>query len=153
MSWSPRLLALYLAALLAATHLPEVSVPGDILEFDKLLHLGAYAALALLLAASVRRAWGSLGARGAVGVLVAAMAIGALDEVTQPLVGRSCDLFDWVSDTLGACLGVGVYGAALSRFAPRPVGPLPTGPSGPVEPRGPLEPRGVEPGVAPLAGP
>ena len=33
----------------------------------------------------------------------------AIDEWTQPLVGRVCDLNDWFADTIGAAIAVCVF--------------------------------------------
>ena len=39
-------------------------------------------------------------------VLVIAVTYGALDELTQPLVGRICDLGDWYANALGVVLAI-----------------------------------------------
>ena len=50
------------------------------------------------------------GWRGAAWALLAASAYGATDEFHQLFVpGRSCDVFDWLADTTGAALAVGLY--------------------------------------------
>ena len=36
-----------------------------------------------------------------------ASAFGGLIELIQPHFNRSADLYDWVADTLGVCLGIG----------------------------------------------
>ena len=42
--------------------------------------------------------------------------VGAFDEITQPLVGRDCELLDWCADVVGAVVGSGaVVGIAWLR--------------------------------------
>jgi hypothetical protein len=96
--------------LLVATHLPvreARALVGDLQENgnDKPLHLASYFVAALLtataLAASIR--WTFLVAL----TLAAALALlAAVDEWTQPLVGRTCDPFDWLADAIGIGLAV-----------------------------------------------
>jgi VanZ family protein len=98
------------AFLLTMTHLPK---PPSALPHvgDKTLHLVAYAVLGGLLYANLR--W--RGADGpAAGLLTIAIVMlgGAVDEWTQPLSGRSCELADWCADVAGAALAaVGAAGA------------------------------------------
>jgi len=66
---------------------------------DKLVHLAAFAALAFPLART--------GRIGLLLVLLGASAFGGFIELIQPKFNRSADLYDWVADTLGACLGIG----------------------------------------------
>ena len=66
---------------------------------DKLVHLAAFAALAFPLART--------GRIGLLPVLLGASAFGGLIELIQPHFNRSADLYDWVADTLGVCLGIG----------------------------------------------
>jgi VanZ family protein len=89
------------------THFPKLrleGVPGD----DKTAHVLAYALLAFLIwqfraararpirAGFVLKAWG----------LVAAYA--TVDELTQPLVGRSADIYDWLADLAGATAALAI---------------------------------------------
>jgi len=46
---------------------------------------------------------------------------GAVDELLQIPVGRTCDIADWVFDLLGGSLGVLTI-AMLDRFRPRGTG-------------------------------
>ena len=41
-------------------------------------------------------------------VLVAASAFGTIIELIQPTLNRSAELNDWVADTLGALIGIGL---------------------------------------------
>jgi VanZ family protein len=82
-------------------------VVKGILGFDKFQHFIAYAALAL--AAGL---WFSRESRlkrpRRVFVICAAVAVvyGALDEFHQYFVpGRSCDIWDWIADSLGGAVG------------------------------------------------
>lgn len=80
-------------------------LPGLLARFgDKLLHGVEYGGLAVLLSLGLRasgvRPGGALGAS-----VLLASAYAASDEVHQLFVpGRSCDVRDWVVDTVGAAL-------------------------------------------------
>jgi VanZ family protein len=102
------MLALYWLLLAVATHLPKVPQPMELEVSDKWQHYVAYCGLAFLmtfwLAARRAPSWFAL-----LCVLAAAMAYGALDEVTQPLFGRDAELLDFRADTLGAASGIMLY--------------------------------------------
>ena len=60
------------------------------------------------------RALAGRGWRWAVPVtLVLVMAIGAANELTQPLVGRSCSLLDWLTDLAGAAAAIAFWLVAV----------------------------------------
>ena len=65
---------------------------------DKLVHLIAFAALALPLTRT--------GRIGLVPVFVGASIFGGLIEIIQPSFGRSADMQDWVADIAGVALGI-----------------------------------------------
>jgi VanZ family protein len=98
-------LGLYWLALFLGTHVP-VSLktgPGG----DKVLHFLAYTGLAFLMALVIgghRPTW-----RAFALVLVATLAYGGFDEFSQLLVGRHCDVWDFVADFLGTLLGLFAY--------------------------------------------
>ena len=73
---------------------------------DKLVHFIAFAALAFPLART--------GRLGLLPVFIGASAFGAIIELIQPIFNRSADLNDWVADTLGALIGIGL-GLAYRR--------------------------------------
>jgi VanZ family protein len=76
---------------------------------DKLVHFIAFAALAFPLART--------GRFGLLPVFIGASAFGATIELIQPTFNRSADLNDWVADTLGALIGIGL-GLAYRRVRP-----------------------------------
>lgn len=95
----PALLAL---TLFIASGQSEVATPGWT-NLDKLLHALVFGLLATLVARTQppRRYW--------IGI-VAASAYGLLDELRQSTTpGRVVELGDWVADTAGAILAVGLY--------------------------------------------
>ena len=97
--------------LAALTHLPPVTIPKT--GGDKYAHFGAYLVLGFLLSLA-------MGARGVtlkstIVSIAIACAYGAADELTQPLVGRICDLRDWYADALGSITGALIV-LGLSRF-------------------------------------
>ena len=67
---------------------------------DKLVHFTAFAVLAFPLART--------GRFGLIPVLIGASAFGAIIELIQPTFNRSADLNDWVADTLGVLIGIGL---------------------------------------------
>jgi hypothetical protein len=102
---------------LGLTHIPGQDIPRVLQNVapDKVEHIVAYGLMAgsflLSLRRPVRLVWLLLG--------VAALAVlGALDETTQPLVNRTCDLWDYVSDLTGitiACATLVIGGLLKSR--------------------------------------
>ena len=99
-------LALYWLTMLISTHIPEI--PGDFDPGigDKLEHKIAYGLLGLGLAI-VWHGWhGRPGWKVAALLFGAAAAYGAVDELTQPLFGRECDLYDWFADLQGSLAGL-----------------------------------------------
>ena len=77
---------------------------------DKLVHFIAFAALAFPLART--------GRFGVIPVLIGASAFGAIIELIQPTFNRSTELSDWVADTLGVLIGIGL-GLAYRRVRQR----------------------------------
>ena len=73
---------------------------------DKLVHFIAFAALAFPLART--------GRFGLLPVFIGASAFGAIIELIQPTFNRSAELSDWVADTLGVLIGIGL-GLAYRR--------------------------------------
>lgn len=78
--------------------------------YATIIHVMIYGLLTwLLLRALAGRGW-----RWAVPVtLVLVMAIGAVNELTQPLVGRSCSLLDWLIDLAGAAAAIALWLATV----------------------------------------
>jgi VanZ family protein len=95
---------LAMAALVVfASSRSHISGP-NINNFDKVVHFSVFGLLATLICRT------GLGWRSAVWALVLASAFGATDEWHQSFVpGRSCDVFDWLADTLGAAVAVTGY--------------------------------------------
>jgi VanZ family protein len=100
--WS--LTALYAIALFIATHLPPSEIP-KLRTGDKFLHFTAYLVLGTLFCMSL---WPTRLSSVIVGItaLMAALAFGAIEEWTQPIVGRICSIRDWYADAAGATCAV-----------------------------------------------
>ena len=126
--WPARLLAAvtagYACLLVWATHYPK---PQDLLgpdpPSDKLLHVGAYAIFAALVAATLL-AMGRLSTRGTRTAAAALAAFAVVDEVTQPLpwFGRSADPVDWIFDVAGIAIGMAGIAALAFALRRRPTG-------------------------------
>lgn len=102
------------------THLPATGVPR-IGVGDKFLHFASYGfmsgSLYLSLWASAVRPLKTAGI-----VLIAAAIYGAIDELLQPLVGRSQEWGDWLADVAGATvavIGITLVRAITSALRPR----------------------------------
>ena len=67
---------------------------------DKLIHFIAFVALAFPLART--------GRFGVIPVLIGASAFGAIIELLQPTFNRSAEMGDWIADTLGVLIGIGL---------------------------------------------
>ena len=94
-----------LSVILALTHLPESAVVRhlNVTSFDKILHIAAYSILGytLLRATHLRSKLVSF-----LIVLGLIAVIGALDELTQPLVQRTASVADWFADCGGVCIAI-----------------------------------------------
>jgi VanZ family protein len=99
----------YTTVLYVGTHIPLAVMPPLPQGSDKGLHFGAYFGLGLLVGARpfVTRRTLSL---AVVGIWV----WGMFDELTQLLVNRHADVADWLSDAIGALIGV-VLSASVMR--------------------------------------
>ena len=107
-------LAVYWLGLFVATHLPPRHVP-PIPVNDKIEHVGGFTILAMLLSILIDRRSATRAFLIVVGIC---LIYGALDEWTQPFVGRSCDLRDWLADSCGAIVG-SLFGLLITRrFSP-----------------------------------
>ncbi len=88
------------ACLLALTHIPNDALPRVLQRnlLDKVEHAAAYGLIAILFLCSLRRPVRPL---LLLIVLVALAVVGALDEITQPLVNRYASLADYAFDLIG----------------------------------------------------
>ncbi len=92
-------LVIWVSALIA-THIP----PGYVLRgglSDKFLHAVGYFGLAAVFWMTLR-VYRVDGLKRAVCVFFVMLAYAALDEITQPLVGREDSFLDWIADVGGA---------------------------------------------------
>jgi VanZ family protein len=94
-------------------------VPKGILGFDKLQHLLAYLALSASFVFWFSPDQRRLRRLRTFLLLVGISSLyGVIDELHQFYVpGRDCNVWDWIADTLGACLGAGA--ALLADRLPR----------------------------------
>ena len=123
--WFRIALAVYWVCLFIAQHIPASKIPPTHVS-DKLIHVVMYSMLGVLLWMAIGDSVSSIRSKALL-VLGIVMVYGAIDEWTQPLVGRSCSLDDWVADTAGGVIAIAVM-AGLSlwyqrRFAAAGVAP------------------------------
>ncbi len=104
----------------AATHVPQPAAARlNIFESDWLAHGSGYLVLGACWMLYVWFRFPASLLRSSLLLWAAMIAFGAMDETTQPIVGRACSLSDWISDAAGAAAGVAGMGALLYRLAPR----------------------------------
>jgi len=85
-----------------------------LLDPDKHLHIAAYGVLGLLAALAYGGRWQAV--RSAMFVLLPLLAAwGMVDELTQPIFGRTAAADDWICDVIGAAIGL-VAGLATSSW-------------------------------------
>lgn len=97
--------ALLIEALVLWPAPPEVLQPLSFIGFDKVVHAALFGVLAVL-SARARRAQG----RSAWPVVVFVALYGAFTEVEQAFIpSRSMELGDFLADTAGAVIGLGVF--------------------------------------------
>lgn len=103
--------AVFWAALLfAESSIPAQAFPeSPILAQDKLIHMGIYGVFGFLLYRGLRlRGPASATVAGWVTLIVCSL-YGASDEFHQHFVpGRSMDVYDWLADTIGVALAIGI---------------------------------------------
>lgn len=108
--------AIFYGGLIRMSALPEVGLVAT----DKLLHGAVFGFLTLLLARAARFFFAHASLPGCLwlGALGASL-LGALLEVCQAFVPyRSADPLDWIADTIGAALALGIL-LVLSRVLPK----------------------------------
>ena len=108
--WFP--VIVYSGIIFCVSSVPNLKTPVEFFpHFDKVIHLLEYALLGFLLTRAVTHSWTQLaGWEIVVLVVLFSGAYGFSDEYHQLfVVGRSCDLTDWLADTLGGMLGGWLY--------------------------------------------
>jgi VanZ family protein len=103
----------YWVALYISTPLPTEVVSVAVSSSDKLIHVIAYAGLAMLLAIAWQLVMGPLTFRHLGLAWLALMIYGAFDEWTQIPVGREASVGDWLADALGAGIGLAIFACVV----------------------------------------
>lgn len=102
------LLLLYWTSIFVGTHIPGHAMPKVGMS-DKLMHFGAFAGLAFLLAWAIPTRKGRYLVHACLTFGIIA-AYACLDELTQKFIpGRSCSAWDLLADITGAAAGIGLY--------------------------------------------
>lgn len=115
---------LYVVAVFVAGSAGDVPMPSTpVVSPDKIYHLFGFALMQLVLLRAIR--WElpelRLERQLAAAAVVASLVGGLLELYQAALPHRSCDVFDWLADTLGAGLAaLVVYGVASLRASTRP---------------------------------
>ena len=89
---------------LIATHIPASHLPRAGVS-DKLLHAAGYFVISGLFWLTLR-VHGVTGTKRIALIFFTMLAYAAIDEITQPLVGRDNSLGDWLADVTGAVIAL-----------------------------------------------
>jgi VanZ family protein len=117
--WLPAVLWATVIFLLSSMSYPPTPGP-DFPWKDKVGHWMIYCTLGWLVARALRRAHNLTLPKTFVLAILIGSAYGASDEFHQRFVPhRSCELFDWVADTLGGIAGAAVFYAYETAKANR----------------------------------
>ncbi len=111
------LFAIYWLAMFLATHMEMPEVKSAPQHTDKAVHLVMYAGFAFLLSAW-RSARKPETPKLALLVFAAAAIYAALDEILQiPIESRTADVWDFVTDLIGASLGLLLFWLVRKKLA------------------------------------
>lgn len=114
--WLPAIV--WAGVIFGASSIPGKDIPGGYSVYG---HLAEYAIFGVLLYLAARGRWDRR--RAALFAVLVASAYGVTDELHQFLTpGRTPDPVDWLTDTLGAAVAVGIallYASVVSRSKPR----------------------------------
>ncbi|NLT50987.1 MAG: VanZ family protein [Ignavibacteria bacterium] len=111
-------LVLYWLIIFIGTSIPGGSIPS-IGVSDKFKHFAAYFILTIMLsiAFSLQEKLLFIKKHVILSSLFVASSYGVIDEIHQSFIpGRSCDLYDWIADFIGAVLGVVTYNCLFKRL-------------------------------------
>jgi VanZ family protein len=113
--WTTALLVVVWLGAFAGTHVPAYGLPSLSIG-DKSAHLIGYAVLAAVFLLTLR-AHDVPPARRAILALLILAAYGVFDELTQPIIGRTAEFFDWLGDVGGTVIAIVLWelGRVVSR--------------------------------------
>jgi VanZ family protein len=111
---------LFTAIVILLTHIPEDATPSvlQIGGLDKLAHSVAYGAITFLFILSLRTFPSLLSSSL---LFFTILAVGTIDELTQPFVNRTASLVDWLADAIGVAVTLLLF--IYSKHAKRQVQP------------------------------
>lgn len=104
-------LIVYWISLFILTTIPVDNVPRLFENQDKYEHFVAYCGLAILLSLALyfQKKSKLISSKAFLVALLFILAYGAVDELHQIFVpGRYCDFYDWLADSSGGILGIGI---------------------------------------------
>ena len=106
------ILIFFWALALTLTHWPCLEIPSELDVGDKWMHRVGFAGLTSLLVLTLL-AYQWKRPRRLLLVPCTLAIYGALDELTQPWFGRTCDLADWKADMIGLALTLAAWEVAI----------------------------------------
>jgi len=120
------------AVIFTVSSIPGSKIPEvDIVDFDKLAHLGVYGCLGFLtyFAFRYQHRFPVLARLTFLSAILACSLYGATDEIHQLWVpGRTCDIWDWTADTVGGILGASLGMVVNLRYGHKLADPAPEKP-------------------------
>lgn len=115
-------LIVYWVILFTATTLPARDLPTTGVS-DKIEHFSAYLILAILLNLTLmfQNKYPNLKKKAWLFTLMFSLVYGGLDEIHQYFIpGRDCDIIDWLADTAGVLIGLGIVRIFINYFKYKP---------------------------------
>ncbi|MDT8304043.1 MAG: VanZ family protein [Sedimentisphaerales bacterium] len=106
---------IFTSIIILLTHIPQKVMPPRLQEYglDKLYHVFAYGVITFLFILSLKESSSLL---YALLLFCAILAIGIIDEVTQPLVNRQASLADLVANIIGVVTVLLLFMACKYQF-------------------------------------
>ncbi len=111
--------AAWACGILVATSVPtnRIVLPAGFAIRDDWVHFAMYMPLAFLVFRAIGATWPELtvGRRFLNALLICSL-FGGLDELHQhPIPGRTCDIYDWMADSLGVLVAISIAAVAAFR--------------------------------------
>lgn len=102
-------LYIYVLLIFGLSSIPQNDLPNVNVNFpiDKIVHFFEYAVFGVLMIRVIYDRFGIY--ESVIVVIFVAALLGAVDESYQSLTHRSTDIYDWISDFLGATTGSTIF--------------------------------------------
>lgn len=113
--WIPAAIIVGISCSLSA--MPTIEQMPSFFNADKVVHIICFGGLAFWIAFGTNGAGCNKWMKWAIPVILTS-AYGLFDEIHQSYTpGRTCSVYDWVADVIGACLGSIAYIGVVNLFS------------------------------------